>query len=79
MYLSDGIALTQSRTFWAALLSLVAITAQQFGLSGLFKWAADPGAIDTVLAVISAVGSVGAVVFRVTATQQITSITSSEK
>ena len=79
MYLSDGIALTQSRTFWAALLSLVAITAQQFGLSGLFKWAADPSTVDTVLAVIGAFGAVGAIVFRAAATQQVTSITSSEK
>ena len=79
MDFSNGIALIQSRTFWAALLSLVAIVAQQFGLSGTLKWAANPATIDTILAIISAVGMVAAIGFRIVAKEPIVAVISAPK
>jgi hypothetical protein len=67
-------SLVASRTFWSALLALVAIVTKAFGLSQYAAWAADPATIDTIMTVVGAAGALGAIVFRSAATKQIATV-----
>ena len=67
-------ALLQSRTFWSALLALVAIVAQQFHWSAIYALASDPATINSILGFAGAAGAIGAIVFRVLATSRVTTV-----
>ena len=72
--MDDEIALVQSKTFWAALLALVSVIAQQFHVSWLYGWASDPNTVTAVLNGIAVASTLAAIVFRRTATKQVTSL-----
>ena len=79
MDFSNEIALVQSKTFWAALLSLVSIVAQQFGASALLQWAADPSTVNNILTLVGVLGALGAMVGRMMATKPVTSVLPTSK
>ena len=70
----DTKSLIESKSFWSALLALVAIVASAFHVSALAAWAADPATLDGVINCVALIGTMGAIVFRATATSQITSV-----
>lgn len=67
-------ALLQSRTFWAALLALVAVIAQATHNPLVYAWASDPQTPTLILNAVVAVSSVLAMLFRYLASQKIGSI-----
>lgn len=68
------ISLLGSKTFWAALFALVAIVAHNYGLAGAFAFVSDPHNIDLAFQVGSMIGVGLTMVFRSTATAQVTSV-----
>ena len=72
-------ALLQSRTFWSAVLVIVAALAQQLHWSWLYALAQDPATIDAILRLIAAAGALGAIVFRALATARITTVALKKK
>lgn len=71
---SNGVALIQSKTFWGALLALVAVVAQQFGIASALAWASDPNTVTSILNWVSIAGTAFAIFGRVTAIGKIVSI-----
>ena len=72
--MNDTKSLVESKTFWGALLALIAVVATGFGQSTLAAWAGDPATVNTILSGIGTIGAVLAIVGRMTATKQITSV-----
>jgi uncharacterized membrane protein len=66
-------ALLQSRTFWAAVLSVVAVVAQQFHWAPLYAWAIDPASVTAALNAVAVIGGLAAIVFRALASRKVTS------
>ena len=77
--MNDTIALVESRTFWSALLALVATVAGAFNQAGLMQWAGDPATLNTITQVVTMVGAVGAIYFRKQATAQVAGVLPSGK
>jgi uncharacterized membrane protein len=72
--LAGGIALIQSRTFWAALIGLIATIVQALGLSSDVPWLSDPATIDKIMQVVSMLSMLATMYFRSAATQQVTGV-----
>ena len=68
------IGLVQSKTFWSALLALIAIVAQAFGWQSVVVFVSDPATANTILSVVAMAGTLLAIVFRGVATSKVTSI-----
>ncbi len=68
------IALVQSKTFWAALLALLAQVATVFGWQHLLTFANDPASQTAILNIVSIAATTMAIVFRFVASAQVTSI-----
>lgn len=68
------ISLLGSKTFWAALFALVAVVAHNYGWAQAFAFAADPKNVDLALQFGSMIGMGLTMVFRSTATSQVTSV-----
>ena len=69
----DTKSLIESKSFWSALLGLVAVVANAFHLSALAAWAANPATLEAALNIVAMAGAMGTIVFRYSATSQITS------
>jgi hypothetical protein len=72
--MQDTKSLIESRSFWSAILMLVAVLASGFHLTDLGAWAADPKTIDAIMSGLAASGALGAIVFRYRATARVTTI-----
>ena len=72
--MQDTKSLVESRAFWSAALSLVAVVAASFHLSDLGAWAADPGTLEAIINGLAMLGALGAIVFRYKATALTTTI-----
>lgn len=72
--MQDCKSLVESRSFWSALLALVAVVASTFHLGDLAAWAADPRTIDSIVFGVAMLGALGAIVFRFRATARTTSV-----
>jgi uncharacterized membrane protein len=72
--MSNTIALIQSKTFWASVLALAAIVAQQFGWAKAVGIATDPATVNDILNGVAMLGAVGAILFRGVAKSQVTSL-----
>jgi hypothetical protein len=70
----DTKSLIESRSFWSALLTLVALVATTLHVSDLAAWAADPKTIDAIMNVLAMFGAAGAIVFRFRATSRTVSV-----
>jgi hypothetical protein len=73
--MQNEIALVQSRTFWSAVLALVAQVAAQFHWNSVLGVATNPGTVTNIMTGVSLLGIVLAGVFRVAAKTQVTSVT----
>lgn len=72
--MQNTIALVQSKTFWGALLALVAVVAQAFGLANIQAFASDPGTVTAILNVAAFAGAAFAIFGRAVATAKVTSV-----
>ncbi len=68
------IALIQSKTFWGALVALIAAILQGVGLPDIAKTLLDPSFLSALLNLVTAIGAMVAILGRVVATAQIGSI-----
>jgi uncharacterized membrane protein len=68
------IGLVQSKTFWSALLALIAIVAQAFGWQSIVVFASDPATANTILSAVAVAGTLFAMIFRGVANAKVTSI-----
>ena len=68
------IALIQSKTFWAALLGLVAVVANAFHISWLTAFAQDPHSVETILNAIAGLSFIFAIAFRGVASAKVTTL-----
>lgn len=74
MDLTNEIALVQSKTFWAALLSLLAVIFTTFGLSQYAKVVMDPTTLTYIMNAVAILGAVGAIAGRTVARSPVTSL-----
>ena len=72
--MDKSIALVQSKTFWSALLALVAIIAQTLGLADIQAFASDSGTVSAILNIVSMLGVIAAISGRVVANAKVTSV-----
>lgn len=75
------IALVQSKTFWGALLAMVAIVANAMGWQSIAAWAVDPSSqphimefVTDMLNVIAVAGTLLAMIGRFVASSKVTSL-----
>ncbi len=76
--MQNEIALIESKTFWSAVLAVVAIVAQQFHWSWIYGWSSDPNTPTTILNFIVFASAIAAGLFRTTATAKVTSFISTK-